>query len=80
MAVQNGGENIIGSFPSSMENTILAKDQDSPEKDETSIDVAGCVLKCKSVFKCRLCPRIVCLSEETIKAHLSSKASIFAST
>jgi len=38
-------------------------------------DFADCVLKCKSVFKCRLCPRIVCLSEETIKAHLNSKVS-----
>ncbi|XP_073015271.1 uncharacterized protein [Primulina eburnea] len=35
--------------------------------------MADCVLKCKSVFKCRLCPRIVCLSEESLKAHLNSK-------
>ncbi|KAI8534497.1 hypothetical protein RHMOL_Rhmol10G0094700 [Rhododendron molle] len=33
----------------------------------------GCILKCKSGFKCRLCPRIVCMTEETLKAHLKSK-------
>ncbi|KAL6993989.1 hypothetical protein U1Q18_012098 [Sarracenia purpurea var. burkii] len=42
------------------------------EKDATGSDV-GCILKHKSVFKCRLCPRIVCLTEETLKRHLKSK-------
>uniref|UniRef100_A0A0A0KZK2 C2H2-type domain-containing protein n=2 Tax=Cucumis sativus TaxID=3659 RepID=A0A0A0KZK2_CUCSA len=36
-------------------------------------DTPVCVLKCKSVFKCKLCPRVVCLNEETLKAHLKSK-------
>lgn len=36
-------------------------------------DLEGCILKCKSVFKCRLCPRIVCLTEATMTAHLKSK-------
>ncbi|KAI5684329.1 hypothetical protein M9H77_05557 [Catharanthus roseus] len=36
-------------------------------------DPTHCALKCKSVYKCRLCPRIVCLSEETLRAHLKSK-------
>ncbi|KAE9604903.1 hypothetical protein Lal_00036940 [Lupinus albus] len=31
------------------------------------------VLKCKSVFKCRICPRIICLSEDTLRDHLQSK-------
>eukprot|EP00257_Ricinus_communis_P020850 XP_015580192.1 uncharacterized protein LOC8265015 isoform X2 [Ricinus communis] len=31
------------------------------------------VLRFKSVYKCRLCPRIVCLTEETMKTHLNSK-------
>ncbi|XP_019154948.1 PREDICTED: uncharacterized protein LOC109151392 isoform X2 [Ipomoea nil] len=31
------------------------------------------ILKHKSVFKCRICPRIVCLSEETLNIHLKSK-------
>ncbi|KAK6125229.1 hypothetical protein DH2020_041029 [Rehmannia glutinosa] len=75
VAAQNGGQNIIGSFPSGEGDTVLAKAQHSPEKDEAHFDVADCVLKCKSVFKCKLCPRIVCLSEETLKAHLNSKAS-----
>ncbi|KAG6511409.1 hypothetical protein ZIOFF_029477 [Zingiber officinale] len=32
------------------------------------------ILKHKSVFKCRLCPKVICLSDETVKRHLSSKA------
>ncbi|XP_057979709.1 uncharacterized protein LOC131165713 isoform X1 [Malania oleifera] len=36
-------------------------------------DVPNCILKCKSVFKCKLCPKIVCLTEETLRAHLKSK-------
>lgn len=35
--------------------------------------IADCVVKHKSVFKCILCPRIVCLSEVTLQAHLKSK-------
>lgn len=42
------------------------------EKDSSPCDV-GYILKCKSVFKCRLCPRIVCLTEETLMTHLKSK-------
>lgn len=41
--------------------------------DSLRSEFADCILKCKSVFKCRLCPRIVCLSEDTVKAHLTSK-------
>ncbi|XP_022770012.1 uncharacterized protein LOC111313604 isoform X2 [Durio zibethinus] len=36
-------------------------------------DFPACILKCKSVFKCKLCPRIVCLNEETMRAHFKSK-------
>lgn len=36
-------------------------------------DFPSCILKCKSVFKCKICPRIVCLNEDTMRAHLKSK-------
>ncbi|CAA6665439.1 unnamed protein product [Spirodela intermedia] len=36
-------------------------------------EMSNCMLKHKSVFKCRICPRIVCLSESTLLAHLKSK-------
>lgn len=42
-------------------------------KNAITNDVLDCVLKSKSVFKCKLCPRIVCLTEETLNAHLKSK-------
>lgn len=45
----------------------------STEEDPIQAELDNCILKCKAVFKCRLCPRIVCLSEDTVKAHLSSK-------
>lgn len=41
--------------------------------DSIQSDFADYILQCKSVFKCRLCPRIVCLSEDTVMAHLNSK-------
>lgn len=68
-AAQIGSQNLIGSF--------AGKEGNNSKKDETKFDMTDYVLKRNSVFKCRICPRIVCLSEETLKAHLSSKASIF---
>ncbi|XP_020219196.1 uncharacterized protein LOC109802297 [Cajanus cajan] len=43
------------------------------EKNSLPTDLPSYVLKCKSVFKCRICPRIVCLSEDTLRDHLQSK-------
>lgn len=43
------------------------------EKDRALHNLDDCVIKCKSVFKCKLCPRIVCLSVDTMEAHLVSK-------
>lgn len=45
------------------------------EKDEipSDSDLPSCVLKAKSVFKCKICPRIICLTEETLRTHLKSK-------
>ncbi|KAL9273190.1 hypothetical protein AKJ16_DCAP13048 [Drosera capensis] len=34
---------------------------------------ARCVLKHKSVFKCKICPKIVCLNEGSLQTHLESK-------
>ncbi|XP_022759957.1 uncharacterized protein LOC111306324 [Durio zibethinus] len=46
----------------------------TPTKEESlPDDFPACILKCKSVFKCKLCPRIVCLNEETVRAHFKSK-------
>lgn len=43
------------------------------EKESLPTDMPSYVFKCKSVFKCRICPRIVCLSEDTLRDHLQSK-------
>ncbi|KAG6716347.1 hypothetical protein I3842_04G044700 [Carya illinoinensis] len=43
------------------------------EKESLPADIPACIMKCKSVFKCRICPRIICLNEETLRAHLDSK-------
>uniref|UniRef100_A0A452YRH8 Uncharacterized protein n=1 Tax=Aegilops tauschii subsp. strangulata TaxID=200361 RepID=A0A452YRH8_AEGTS len=43
-------------------------------KDDTvEVDFNNYILKCKSVYKCKLCPRIMCLSEEMVRVHLESK-------
>lgn len=57
-------------FPTAENHADLVKKE---KNDAMKSDVLDCVLKSKSVFKCKLCPRIVCLSEETLMAHLKSK-------
>ncbi|KAA8547761.1 hypothetical protein F0562_004190 [Nyssa sinensis] len=52
---------------------LLTNDDDAGNGNDGQNAVKNWILKCKSVFKCRLCPRIVCLTEETLKAHLKSK-------
>ncbi|KAH7847610.1 hypothetical protein Vadar_028139 [Vaccinium darrowii] len=54
------------------DNVVDALSNTVAEENGVPSDV-GCILKCKSGFKCRLCPRIVCKTEETLKAHLKSK-------
>lgn len=51
--------------------------QSTSKDGELPSNLPDCVVKCKSVFKCRLCPRIVCLTQETLQAHLISKVSFF---
>ncbi|KAK8940141.1 hypothetical protein KSP40_PGU002816 [Platanthera guangdongensis] len=41
--------------------------------DLVQAEIAKFILKCKSTFKCRLCSRILCLNEATVRAHLTSK-------
>ena len=41
--------------------------------DPLEVDFNNYVLKCKSVYKCKLCPRIMCLSEDMVRVHLESK-------
>ncbi|KAF8399054.1 hypothetical protein HHK36_014920 [Tetracentron sinense] len=53
--------------------TVEAQSNIMAKEDSVPADFAGLILKCKSVFKCRLCPRIVCLTEDTLRLHLKSK-------
>ncbi|CAA3004490.1 Hypothetical predicted protein [Olea europaea subsp. europaea] len=73
ITTQNLMQIIAESRPSGKGNAEPVNTEHNQENDEIPLDAADCVLKLKSVFKCRLCPRIVCLSEETLKAHLTSK-------
>ncbi|KAG0459699.1 hypothetical protein HPP92_022827 [Vanilla planifolia] len=41
--------------------------------DPTHEDISNFIIKFKSVFKCRLCPRILCLNETSVTTHLTSK-------
>ncbi|XP_071916370.1 uncharacterized protein [Coffea arabica] len=68
---RNDGENILESHPSGEGN--VEHHNSVPEVSDIPSDFADRVVKCKSVFKCKLCPRIVCLTEDSLKAHLKSK-------
>ncbi|KAJ9147306.1 hypothetical protein P3X46_029483 [Hevea brasiliensis] len=43
------------------------------QKESEPADMPDFVLKFKSVYRCRICPRIVCLTEQTMMTHLNSK-------
>lgn len=64
----NSSEKVIAESDNMQNNSI-------PEEDEIPSDASDFVLKCKSVYKCKLCPRIVCLTIQTLIAHLKSKVS-----
>ncbi|KAI3412652.1 uncharacterized protein J3R85_017095 [Psidium guajava] len=56
-----------------LEGSTEPKGEDMDEKDPIPDDALDYILCSKSVFKCRICPRVVCLKEETLKTHLKSK-------
>lgn len=65
------GERLSNKLALGNENGRIAQAlaKDHPLTD----DIPTCILRCKSVFKCRLCPKIVCLNMESLRAHLQSK-------
>ncbi|KAI3726439.1 hypothetical protein L1987_66236 [Smallanthus sonchifolius] len=73
----SGEENYKQAINGSRSSAHNRFDIGIPQSTEAGNDAVknglDCVLKSKSVFKCKLCPRIVCLTEETLKAHLKSK-------
>ncbi|GJN12957.1 hypothetical protein PR202_ga31286 [Eleusine coracana subsp. coracana] len=76
-------EHISSEIKEHTEISFLAKKADSGNADSAKdaadrddlveADFANCILKCKSVYKCKLCPRIMCLNEEMVRVHLKSK-------
>ena len=72
---ENDGKNVIKSHSSRKSDTEIVDMLSMAEKDSAPSDV-DCILKCKSVFKCRFCPRIVCLTEESLKSHLKYKVQL----
>lgn len=46
--------------------------EEPPEEEEENY-ILGCMVKRKSVYKCRYCPDVICLNEATMQAHVSSK-------
>jgi hypothetical protein len=66
-------ENITISTAQEKHSNQWAEAVEETEKDRALHNLDDCVIKCKSVFKCKLCPRIVCLSVDTMEAHLVSK-------
>ncbi|KAH7533912.1 hypothetical protein FEM48_Zijuj04G0181800 [Ziziphus jujuba var. spinosa] len=61
-------------FSPKRDSELLKKQSNVLEADElVAGEFPACILKCKSVYKCRICPRIVCLNEESLRTHLQSK-------
>eukprot|EP00252_Welwitschia_mirabilis_P022372 TRINITY_DN6032_c0_g1_i1.p1 TRINITY_DN6032_c0_g1~~TRINITY_DN6032_c0_g1_i1.p1 ORF type:complete len:186 (-),score=24.30 TRINITY_DN6032_c0_g1_i1:308-865(-) len=58
---------------SGIENQEPCASEYEPEKPSLSEFSEDCVIQRKSVFKCKLCPRILCLNVDMMKRHLSSK-------
>ncbi|KAJ6707457.1 STRESS RESPONSE PROTEIN [Salix viminalis] len=75
---EDSSANVIDGYSSDDINTrtgieILKKQSNATAEESVPDDVPDCILKCKSVYKCRICPRIICLTEETMRTHLISK-------
>lgn len=66
-------ENITIAIAQENHSNQWAEAVEETEKDRALHNLDDCVIKCKSVFKCKICPRIVCLSVDTMEAHLVSK-------
>lgn len=74
--VENG-KGMLFDSPVSCEHGDEVVEKSSFEVGEVPVsmpsDMPDCIFKIKSVFRCRICPTIICLTEETLRAHLKSK-------
>ncbi|XP_013605844.1 PREDICTED: myelin transcription factor 1-like protein isoform X5 [Brassica oleracea var. oleracea] len=55
------------------EKTSMQYGLEEPPEEEEDNYILGCMIKCKSVYKCRYCPNTICLNERTMQEHVSSK-------
>ncbi|KAK4793237.1 hypothetical protein SAY86_023672 [Trapa natans] len=63
-----------GPLPGKLHEKTKFPDLQLADKDDAiPADALTYVLKCKSTFKCRICPGILCLNEDSLRAHLKSK-------
>ncbi|KAI9162381.1 hypothetical protein LWI28_026732 [Acer negundo] len=56
-----------------MDSPLSSKHGNEVTKINSRVDVSDCILQIKSVFRCRICPNVLCLTEEFLRAHLNSK-------
>ncbi|KFK40767.1 hypothetical protein AALP_AA2G038200 [Arabis alpina] len=58
-----------------LEKTSMNRDfhlEEPPEEEEENY-ILGCMIKCNKVYKCRYCPKVICLNEISMNAHVASK-------
>ncbi|GAB2216201.1 hypothetical protein Droror1_Dr00023971 [Drosera rotundifolia] len=65
----DGKKIIVTNLASNGSHEIARTEPKTPLPDNLS----RCVLKHKSVLKCKICPKIVCLNEDSLRTHLESK-------
>ncbi|PKA59711.1 hypothetical protein AXF42_Ash011835 [Apostasia shenzhenica] len=63
----------IGKFHDKKDEASAAAAITLDPNDPIQSEFSKFILKFKSVFKCRLCPRILCLNETAVRTHLTSK-------
>lgn len=71
--IGNDGQLFVGNQLRGKCGATEIESETTAEKASMPADFPDCVLQIKSIFRCRICPRILCLNEETIRAHLNSK-------
>jgi hypothetical protein len=72
--VDDGDDNSdADDYGGTLEKMSMNRFLEEPPEEEEENYILGCMIQSKSVYKCRYCPTVVCLNENTMQAHVSSK-------
>lgn len=76
--VDDGDDNSdADDYGGTLEKMSMNRYLEEPPEEVEENYILGCMIQSKSVYKCRYCPTVVCLNENTMQAHVSSKVNYF---